>query len=487
MNGLDVLILILLIPTTAYSINRINRANKILAISISLLSLLLAFQLIWKGFYWQYLPAYLQMCVLITVFVTKTLRKKLLRIVLVVLLVVALIPWTIFLPVPTVIVPSGDYTVGTQIFRWVDSTRAEQITKDTSDLRNVIVQAWYPAEGKTGGTHAPYLDGLHRLPPNVSVLPSFLMDHYDQIDTYGILNATVAKAGKGWPVILFLPGYGAARAFYTSFAAGLASHGYVVLCLDHPYESAITQLVDGQLATTIENFQPGAPNRLGFMKNRLDIRVADVQFVLNRLGHRNSSTDSFFASLDLNRIGIAGHSLGGATGAAAMAYDSRIKAAVNIDGTLYGGLPESIVPRPFLLVESNKNDTARFARYEAGNQLLFKTFGGGYRYELSNADHYSFTDVPLLLSPPARLLAAHFFGLGQVSRRTHLSTISLLDAFFDHSLNGNPLQMDTIVSRFKGIVRKKVNGNWKIISVYSSVPFDPKSGIAQTGLRSDER
>ena len=192
------------------------------------------------------------------------------------------------------------------------------------------------------------------------------------------------------------------------------------------------------------------------MKNRLDIRVADVQFVLNQVENQQSFPTTLFSLLDLDRIGIAGHSLGGATGAAAMAHDSRIKAAVNIDGTLYGGLPKSRGYRPFLLVESNKGEIGRFARYEAGNQLLFRQFGGGYRYELAEADHYSFTDVPLLLAPPARLLAGYLLSLGQGSTKTHRATISLLDAFFDHTLRGNPSQLDAVAKRYEGIIRKQV-------------------------------
>ncbi|GAB4018918.1 carboxylic ester hydrolase [Spirosoma migulaei] len=457
MNSLDILILVLLVLTTVYTIVASNRANGVLPLSISLLALLVVIQFFWKGFYWQYIPTYWLICLLILiVYVNSALYRKLQHISLGVFLVVALMPWSIFLPVPTLPEPLGKYAVGTQVFRWVDSSRTEQITEDPFDKRNVIVQAWYPAQGDGKGSHSLYLDGLPHLPPKVSVLPSFLLDHYDQIDIYAVGNATPLNAPRKWPVVLFLPGYGAARAFYTSLVVGLASHGYVVLSMDHPYEAAITQLANGKLATTIENFQPDAPDRLGFMKNRLDIRVADVQFVLNQLENKKSSATTFFPSLDLNRIGIAGHSLGGATGGDAMAHDSRIKAAVNIDGTLYGGLPKSRGSRPFLLIESNKGEPGRFARYEAGNQLLFKQVGGGYRYELEDADHYSFTDVPLLLAPPARFLAGHLFSLGQVSTKTHMATISLLDAFFDHTLRGNPSQLEAVANRYAGILRKQV-------------------------------
>jgi len=457
MNSLDSLILVILVLTTVYTIVSSNRAKGVLTSSISLLVLLLVIQFFWIGFCWQYIPAYWQIGLLIIiVYLNSVSYRRLQHISLGLLLLVALMPWTIFLPVPTLAEPSGKYAVGSQVFRWIDSARIEQITNDPFDKRNVIVQAWYPAQGDVKGSHSFYLDGLPHLPPKVGPIPSFLLDHYDQIDTYAVVNATPLKAPRKWPVVLFLPGYGAARAFYTSLAVGLASHGYVVFCLDHPYEAAITQLANGKLATTIENFQPDDPDRLGFMKNRLDIRVADVQFVLNQLEKKNSSPTTFFTSLDLNRIGITGHSLGGATAGAAMAHDSRLKAAVNIDGTLYGGLPKSRGYRPFLVVESNKGGKGRFARYEAGNQLLFKQFGGGYRYELEDADHYSFTDVPLLLAPPARLLAGYLLSLGQVSTKTHTATVSLVDAFFDHTLRGNPSQIEAVANRYAGIVRKQV-------------------------------
>lgn len=458
MNSLDILILVLLVFTTVYAIVSTDRANGILILSVSLLVLLLVIQFVWKGFYWQYSPAYGQIGLLILiVYLNSSRYRRFQHISLGVFGVVALMPWTMFLPVPTLAEPLGPYAVGTQVFRWIDSARAEQITKDPSDKRNVIVQAWYPAQGKGKGSHSLYLDGLPHLPPTVGPIPSFLLDHYDQIDTYAVANATPAKAREKWPVVLFLPGYGAARAFYTSLAVGLASQGYVVFCLDHPYEAAITQLASGKLATTIENFQPGAPNRLGFMKNRLDIRVADVQFVLNQVEKQQAYTNPFFTSLDLNRIGITGHSLGGATAGAAMAHDSRIKAAANIDGTLYGELPKSREYRPFLLVESNKGELGRYARYEAGNQLLFKHFGGGHRYELIDADHYSFTDVPFLLAPPTRLLAGYLLGLGQASTKTHRATISLLAAFFDHTLRGKPSQLETVANWYPAIVRKLVD------------------------------
>jgi predicted dienelactone hydrolase len=253
----------------------------------------------------------------------------------------------------------------------------------------------------------------------------------------------------------FLTGNLAARAFYTSLVTDLASHGYVVLAIDHPYEAMITQLADGRVVTPIEIFIKGEPNLLKFMERRLNLRVADVEFVIDQVINLKGS-DDFFSSLDQNRILITGHSLGGATAAVAMARDSRIKAAANIDGALYGELPKPDGPHPFLLIESNKSDGERYDRYEDGNKRLFTQFEGGYRYEITEADHYSFTDAPLLFAFPTRFIASRMLGFGNIPTSTQHETVDILNTFFDGALNGNFSGMDSIAGRYQGIIRKPI-------------------------------
>lgn len=439
-----------------------KRVNGILQPLIALTIILAIAQLLFEGYYWQYVPSYLLILFLIVIalFLKKTdgnIQKKLLQIALIFLILASIVPWTIFLPIPKLTEPQGYYTVGTRIFRWIDFNRAEQITSDLNDKRNVVVQAWYPTEQDAKGIHSSYLDGMDNLPEKIGIIPSFIFDHYDQVETYGVLNAPISKAQNQWPVIIFLTGNGASRAFYTSLATGLASYGYVVLTIDHPYEATITQLADGKIVTTIEIFLKDDPDLTKFMKRRLDTRIADILFVINQLGNPKGSPDNFLSSLDQNRIVIAGHSLGGASAAVAMAFDSRIKAAANVDGTLYGELPKPNGPRPFLLLESKKDESDRFLRYENGNQKFFKQFGGGYRYEIIEADHYSFTDAPLLLAFPARFLASHILEVGNIPTRTHNATVDILNTFFYGALNGKLSEIDSVAGRHQGIIRKPID------------------------------
>ncbi len=462
MHSIDSIFLIVLISIASCLIlipKRINGISKYLIAFIILLALV---QLSIYGFYWHYLPSYLLILVMVMIAIfskdnSSKMKKGLLKFVLVLVLLFSILPWSVFLPVPELTKPQGDYKVGTRIFRWVDFKRAEQITSDLNDKRNVVVQAWYPTEKDAKGSHSSYLDGLGNLPKKIGIMPRWIFDHYDQINTYGIINAPISRAQNKWPVIIFLTGNVSSRAFYTSLVVGLASHGYVVLAIDHPYEAMITQLADGKIVTTIENHLNDAPDLTNFMKGRLDTRIADVEFVINQLGKPTRFSSNFLSSLDQDRIVIAGHSLGGASAAAAMAFDARIKAAVNIDGTLYGKLPPPNGPHPFLLLESNKEGSERYRRYENGNQQFFTQFGGGYRYEIPEADHYSFTDAPLLLAFPTRFLASHIFEFGNIPTRTHNATVDILNIFFDDALNHHFTNLDSVARRYQGIIRKSVD------------------------------
>lgn len=457
MKSIDIILFLGTVTMASCLVIFPKRIHGILRPLVALTILLAIVQFLHAGYYWQNIPGYLLILFLImrTFFLKKhnsNIQNKLIQITLVFLILASIVAWTIFLPIPRLTKPQGDYKVGTRIFRWIDFNRDEPITSDLNDKRNVVVQAWYPAEQDAKGIHSSYLDGMDNLPKKIGILPGFLFDHYDQIETFGLLNAPISKAQTQWPVILFLTGNGATRAFYTSLATGLASYGSVVLTIDHPYEATITQLADGKIVTTIDVFLKDDPDLPKFMKNRIDTRVADIQFVLDQLGNLKGSPDNFLSSLDQNRIVIAGHSLGGASAAVAMAFDSRIKAAANIDGTLYGELPKPNGPRPFLLLESKKGEKDRFLRYEAGNQQLFKQFEGGYRYEIMEADHYSFTDAPLLLAFPARFLASHIFKFGNIPTRTHHAIVDILNAFFDGALNDKLPDLDSIAGRHQGII-----------------------------------
>lgn len=132
--------------------------------------------------------------------------------------------------------------------------RSASFTADPHDRRTVVVQLWYPAQKSPAGTRrAQYLGRTEHEARTVSDalarevgLPGFLVDGVPRAHTRSVFNAPVAGGGGRFPVVLFSPGSGGVRTQNTAWAEELASHGYLVAALDHPYDSAAVVLTDGR-------------------------------------------------------------------------------------------------------------------------------------------------------------------------------------------------------------------------------------------------
>lgn len=334
----------------------------------------------------------------------------------------------IMLPVPALTPPDGPYRVGTSTFRWVDESRPELATDDPADRRNVIVQAFYPVADDANGPPSVYMDGLHNLPPRVSGLPRFLLRDLNRTDTHCISGAPIGTQRARWPVILFSPGFGASRAFYTSLTAGLASRGMAVLAIDHPYEAGVAELADGRVVSTVIRRRPGDRDLIPYMTAQQDLRVADLRFALDRI-----ASLPLAEHLDLDRIAAVGHSFGGASSLAALAQDRRIRCAVNIDGTPYGVLPEAHLDRPVMWLQNDLTESQVSPRYLDGNTRILHGLrsAAGYRFQARHVNHFGFTDFPCLLSPPGRWLLSLAMGGARDPESIHRATVALVTAFVD--------------------------------------------------------
>ncbi|MEV0293159.1 dienelactone hydrolase family protein [Nocardia sp. NPDC050710] len=425
-------------------------------IVLPLLVLGCAVQWALEDFYWQFVPIYL--VIVATGLAVWTLglaqpRRKLPALtgrgLLGLLAAVAVLPWSL-VPVPELPEPTGRYAVGSAIFRWVDEQRPEAATDSAEDRRNVVVQAWYPTQVDSGRQYV-YLDGVGRLPDRVTQIPGFVMRRYDHIDTNARAEVPVSPDRERWPVVLFSPGYGAPRAFYTGLITDLASRGFVVFAVDHPYEAAVTELADGTLATLVERLEDDDPDGNRYMSEQLGIRTADLRFVVDQLS-RPEVLGPLENRIDTDHVAVVGHSFGGASAAAALADDPRIDAAANIDGTLYGTLPEQSLRQPFLLVQSDHSETGHSQRFLDGNRTLLEHLAApGFRYEIAQANHYSFTDVPLFLSAPARFAAAQVIGGSRGPQQTQRATNDILVAFLAEPFGGPAADIAAAAARYPDI------------------------------------
>jgi dienelactone hydrolase len=411
------------------------------------LAVLALAQALWLGFTWQFVGGYALLFALVLPWSAERRSLQLSGAVgLAGLMLAAIGPWAI-LPAPDLPLPRGPYPVGSTVYRWVDNGRPELATPDAADRRNVIAQAWYPAAAARGRKVA-YMDGLGRLPGPVYGLQRFIFRRFGGTDTHAVADAPASTARERWPLVIFSPGYGAPRAVYAGLLADLASRGYVVIALDHPYESAIVQLADGRVvgpALFRARGETGVPH----MERQVVVRAADVRFVLDRLD-RGEGLRPLAGRLDLKRIAAIGHSFGGATAVLTASHDSRIRAAADIDGMLYGDVRGAALPGPLLLLESGA--TQQMPRYvRATRAVMAEVPAGGWRFAIGGSNHLSFTDTERFLSPPARWVAARVMHGPRGAADTQAVTVDILDAFLRGPLRGESGDVAAAAARARDV------------------------------------
>ena len=294
--------------------------------------------------------------------------------------------------------PTGAYAVGQTTLNWIDSSRPENITKNPDDVREVVALVWYPAE-KRSGTESPYF-------PNLATVSSSLIEsgEVEPWEAYGLPlirshNLLDAKPGKGrkpYPVIIFSPGNGTNVEFYTILASELASHGYIVVGLNHPYDVAAVELSDHKIATFYKEQISLEMNAHGeFIAERIQVRTQDVLFALNQLEFLNSDANSPFAGvLDVASVAVAGHSLGGITASEACKADERFRACLNLDGLQRGdpfSTEETAIPpeQPFMFLTKESQLPPKWTEN-------FESTTESYWAVIHEATHQSFTDGPQL-------------------------------------------------------------------------------------------
>jgi dienelactone hydrolase len=396
---------------------------------------LLVAHLTFEGAHWQMIPAY---AALLFFAAGVMLRARGVRIFIacaVLLLCVASSVLSAILPMFRLPTPTGPYAVGTRIMQLGTGNRAG---------RDVVFQVWYPA----APSHRP-------LAPYRRRTETTLQSSYQSVlPTNSRLEAPVAAGDGPFPVLLFSPAWGGRRTQNTYLTEELASHGYVVAGIDHPGNSGPTVFPDGHVD------QPATGDAMDFTKLSLDEinaegerelkrQTADELAVLDDLEQMNRDPASpFYQRLDMGRVGAFGHSFGGAVAAEAALEDSRVNAALDLDGSLFGRMQREGLPKPFMFfVEAplpSKDPATWTAVDRIGDALDKSDFAaiskfGSYRVLLHGASHESFTDHSLF-SPLVSLS-----GAGTIPKyRQFMIMRAYVLAFFDKTLRGEdpPLMKD---------------------------------------------
>ncbi|MFN8531201.1 MAG: hypothetical protein U0670_21570 [Anaerolineae bacterium] len=248
---------------------------------------------------------------------------------------------------------SGSYAVGRAFMALDDSARAEVFTDDANDTRRIPVTFYYPIDAATASAAtAPAATAY--IPENIrgpfAQALGFPPTLFAQIGAHASDNAPAASSDQGFPVLLFSPGFGVALPLYTSLLEQVASHGYVVAAIDHPYSQSISFFPDGSSVTQ----NAAGTNLNDETNNRLigQVWTDDTRAVLDWLQTLNASDPVLTGALDLTKNGAFGHSFGGAAAVRIMVEDARVQATIDIDGSLMLDSIGTAISGPVLMMRS---------------------------------------------------------------------------------------------------------------------------------------
>ncbi|WP_442802308.1 alpha/beta hydrolase family protein [Streptomyces sp. CB02613] len=254
-------------------------------------------------------------------------------------------------------------------------------------------------------------------------------------------GAPVADGGGLFPVVVFSPGLGGVRTQNTAWAEELASRGYVVAAVDHPYDSAAVVLSDGRtLRTRVTATGDRAKDR-ALAEEWTRTRAADLRAVLTRLEllERGEAEGRLAGRLDVGRVAAAGHSIGGAAALQAARQDRRFDAVVDLDGFPHGPVGGRF-GQPVLALSQEIGRGTNPDYLPRLTRVLERSDATSYRLTVPGAAHLTFTDAPLYLPPVPGIVGS--LGRTEGHRITAGATLSFLDA----TLRRTPVDLPAALS-----------------------------------------
>lgn len=300
------------------------------------------------------------------------------------------------LPPMYVAAGTGAYRVAVDSEVWVDASRDARGGDTLGEKRSLPVSIWYPTDASgEPALYLPQRDHAAELSDALADqygLPAIVFDSLERAKGQALWRGHPADGS--FPVVIASPGLGSTRWFFTSWAQEIASHGVIVIALDHPYDAAATELADGTVAFSELQATGDDARDQAIADEWARIRAADIRAVIDRM-ETGPDQASVLRSADLGHIIVAGHSMGGAAAIEAARLDSRITGVIDIDGMPRS--PEGTVLHvPLVVVVAG--DAGANPRYDAAVDALLAGSDAA-RVTLDGITHFSLIDVALMIAP----------------------------------------------------------------------------------------
>jgi dienelactone hydrolase len=349
--------------------------------------------------------------------------------------------------------PKGQYIVGTDLFVWEDSYRDEWFTKDKIDSRKIVVQIWYPASEKSDSLY-PYMDykelRINAIAEQIGQ-PKALVKPAANVQGNSYFKAPLVD-GK-FPLILFSHGLGGYKTQNSINIETLVSNGYIVIAPDHTYDANITAFPDGSVAEYKSNL-PENYSAQEFWDNRLpqlNTRANDLSFIIDKL--QIMKQNPLYYAIEFDKIGVFGHSFGGATSIVSSWNDTRISACLNLDGWLVPVVDDIIntgLKIPFCYIGQEQWIKAPL-NYEKLDKFYKNSTSDSFILKIKGTKHMDYADMPHF-SNIGRKIAS---GKNVDKEFTNRISNSILGFFNDYLKDDSYNWTESIISNYETSIQFK--------------------------------
>jgi predicted dienelactone hydrolase len=363
-----------------------------------------------------------------------------------------------FLPVIDLPHPSGIYAVGTIRMDFTEPDRYDIVTGQKSPQK-IAVQVWYPASNTGGKRLTRWMDSrkMASLFADMDKLPD-IFGQLCLVKSSSYWDAELSTEKDSYPVVLFSCGLGMFVGQNTIQMEELASRGYVVFSVSHPHANFASEYSDGSIvpfdpnyldtlskdsATAIQTVQEQFDDQNSPAFQRALIRnckvsdqearvwSGDMIFIANQIESLNNGSiaSNFKGRLNVENLGIFGHSFGGAAAGEASLNDSRFKAFINMDGTPVGDTVDAVINQPFMVLTTGDDRNIKLKAGEgySANQKNYIVVS------VNGTQHMNFTDLNNIVPYAGKALGA--LGSIKPDRQTEIMNTYIV-AFFDKYLKG---------------------------------------------------
>ena len=326
--------------------------------------------------------------------------------------------------------PTGPFRIGCTHLSFIDENRVDPSSLAGGKKRDVPIIIWYPADNP--GNFPPLkflkqqdLDSLKHF-----FFYKLIPKEFCEILTNSHKDAPISVKNRNFPLLIFNHGLTSFMEQNTIMMEYLASDGYIVVSVGHPYdgvasypdgrsipmdvnyyedyfERAMTEEKDKKDAEyfkqmqrediTIEDMKNFTENNLlneNLLNDRIEVWVDDILFIKDILERMNEGVigSQFEGKMDIEKgIGLFGHSYGGAASILSCCLDERLRCAINMDGSMFGGLKERFkYKQPSMFMYSG-------ASAEMNRYFYSVNENDTYSVHIKDSTHFDYFDISYII------------------------------------------------------------------------------------------